>query len=194
MKKILFVPIAVLLMTLVYQTANAQCGSHHKKRNTASAVRVHYNNAPSVDVVAIAINSPVHTTLVAAVKAAGLVNTLQGEGPFTVFAPTNGAFNKLPEGTVETLLQPANKSSLTNILTYHVLSGNFDSTTLVNTIKSNGGKVNLPTVSGGTLTAMIKGDKVMLKDENGGLATITAVDLEGTNGVVHIIDTVVLPK
>ena len=131
---------------------------------------------------------------VAAVKAAGLVSTLQGDGPFTVFAPTNGAFNKLPEGTVATLLKPENKATLTNILTYHVLSGSFDSTTLVNTIKSNGGKVNLPTVSGGTLTAMIKGDKVMLKDENGGVSTITAVDLEGTNGIIHVIDSVVLPK
>lgn len=194
MKKSLFVPIVILLMSLVYQTANAQCNAHHKKHKKASAVRVHYNNAPSEDIVSIAINSPVHTTLVAAVKAAGLVGTLQGDGPFTVFAPTNGAFNKLPEGTVETLLKPSNKTTLTNILTYHVLSGKFDSTTLVNTIKANGGKVNLPTVSGGTLTAMIKGDKVMLKDENGGISTITAVDLEGTNGVIHIIDTVVLPK
>ena len=175
----------------IHQNLHAQCGAHKKK---ASAVRVHYNNAPSDDIISIAINSPVHTTLVAAIKAVGLVNTLQGDGPFTVFAPTNGAFNKLPEGTVETLVQPANKATLTNILTYHVLSGNFDSTTLVNTIKSNGGKVNLPTVSGGTLTAMIKGDKVMLKDENGGVANITAVDLKGTNGIIHVIDSVVLPK
>jgi len=191
MKKIFLLPLAVLLMTFVFQTANAQCNSHHKK---AKAVRVHYNNASANDVVSIAINSPVHTTLVAAVKAAGLVGTLQGDGPFTVFAPTNGAFNKLPEGTVSTLLEPANKATLTNILTYHVLSGNFDSTTLVNTIKSNDGQVNLPTISGGTLTAMIKGDKVMLKDENGGVSTITAVDLKGSNGIIHIIDTVVLPK
>ncbi len=194
MKKSLFVPVVILLMSLGYQTINAQCGTHHKKQRKASTVRVHYNNAPSEDIVSIAINSPVHTTLVAVVKAAGLVGTLQGDGPFTVFAPTNGAFNKLPDGTVETLLKPSNKTTLTNILTYHVLSGKFDSTTLVNTIKANGGKVNLPTVSGGILTAMIKGDKVMLKDENDGISTITAVDLEGTNGIIHIIDTVVLPK
>ncbi len=191
MKKILLLPIAVLMMVFIAQTATAQCGSHKQK---AKAVRVHYNNASSDDIVSIAINSPVHTTLVAAVKAADLVGTLQSEGPFTVFAPTNGAFNKLPEGTVETLLKPTNKTTLTNILTYHVLSGNFDSTTLVNTIKSNGGKVNLPTVNGGTLTAMIKGDKVMLKDEKGGTSTITAVDLKGSNGIIHVIDTVVLPK
>jgi len=191
MKKILLLPITVFLLTFVFQTANAQCNSHQKK---AKAVRVHHNNSSFDDVVSIAVNSPVHTTLVAAVKAAGLVGTLQGDGPFTVFAPTNGAFNKLPEGTVSTLLEPANKATLTNILTYHVLSGNFDSTTLVNTIKSNDGQVNLPTISGGTLTAMIKGDKVMLKDENGGVSTITAVDLKGANGIIHIIDTVVLPK
>ena len=191
MKKILLFPIALLLMTFVCQSVNAQCNSHKKK---AQAVRVHHNNTSSDDIVSIAINSPVHTTLVAAVKAAGLVGTLQGDGPFTVFAPTNGAFNKLPDGTVSTLLEPGNKATLTNILTYHVLSGNFDSTTLVNTIKSNGGQVNLPTVSGGTLTAMIKGDKVMLKDENGGVSTITAVDLKGSNGIIHVIDTVVLPK
>lgn len=183
-------------MVLLTFQANAQCGSsssHHQSRK-AKPIRVHYNNAPTQDIVTIAVNSPVHTTLVAAVKAADLVSTLQSEGPFTVFAPTNGAFNKLPEGTVETLLKPSNKSTLTNILTYHVLSGKFDATTLVNTIKANGGSVNLPTVSGGTLTAMIKGDKVMLKDENGGVSNITAVDLEGTNGIVHVIDSVVLPK
>ncbi|MEM1119239.1 MAG: fasciclin domain-containing protein [Bacteroidota bacterium] len=191
MKKILLVPIAILSLLFMAQSVSAQCGSHKQR---ASAVRVHYSSGGSDDVVSIAVNSPVHTTLVAAVKAAGLVGTLQSDGPFTVFAPTNGAFNKLPEGTVETLLKPANKATLTNILTYHVLSGNFDSTTLVNTIKSNGGKVNLPTVSGGTLTAKIKGDKVMLQDENGGTSTITAVDLKGSNGIVHIIDTVVLPK
>ena len=129
-----------------------------------------------------------------AVKAAGLVSTLQGDGPFTVFAPTNGAFNKLPEGTVKNLLAPANKSTLVNILTYHVISGNFDANTLVNTIKSNNGKVNLPTVNGGTLTAMIKGEKVFLKDEQGGISTITAVDLKGSNGIIHVIDSVVLPK
>lgn len=193
MKKILLIPMATLLMCLFVQDVFAQCNSsHHKKK--ASAVRVHYNNASSNDIIDIALGSPVHTTLVAAVKAADLVSTLQGDGPFTVFAPTNGAFNKLPERTVATLLEPANKATLANILTYHVLSGTFDATTLVNTIKSNGGKVNLPTVSGGTLTAMINGDKVMLKDEKGGVSTITAVDLKGSNGIIHIIDTVVLPK
>lgn len=187
----MLLPILAFFLVFTQSGLSAQCGSHHKK---ASAKNVSYKSSSHKDIVDIAIGSPVHTTLVAAVKSAGLVSTLQGDGPFTVFAPTNGAFNKLPEGTVTTLLQPENKATLTNILTYHVLSGNFDATTLINTIKSNGGKVNLPTVSGGTLMAMIKGDKVQLKDENGGISTITAVDLKGKNGVVHVIDTVVLPK
>jgi uncharacterized surface protein with fasciclin (FAS1) repeats len=146
------------------------------------------------DVVDIAIGSENHTTLVAAVKAADLVATLKGTGPFTVFAPTNGAFNKLPEGTVATLLKPENKAQLAKILTYHVVSGNLDAAAVMSAIKSGKGKAVVTTVSGGTLTATIDGGKVKLTDEKGGSAFVTATDLKGSNGVIHVIDSVVLPK
>lgn len=146
------------------------------------------------NIVEIAVGSKDHTTLVAAVKAAGLVETLQGAGPFTVFAPVNSAFDKLPAGTVETLLKPENKGMLTNILTYHVVAGNLDSKAVVAAIKQGNGKAELTTVSGGKLWAMLDGKNVVLKDEKGGKSIVTAVDLKGTNGVIHVIDTVVLPK
>jgi len=146
------------------------------------------------DVVDIAIGSADHTTLVAAVKAADLVTTLKGKGPFTVFAPTNAAFNKLPAGTVESLLKPENKAQLAKILTYHVVSGNVDAAAVVAAIKSGNGKAVLTTVSGGKLTASMDMGKVKLTDESGNSAFVTAADLKGTNGVVHVIDGVVLPK
>ena len=146
------------------------------------------------DVVDIAIGSADHTTLVAAVKAADLVSTLKGEGPFTVFAPTNEAFNKLPAGTVDNLLKPENKAQLAKILTYHVVSGNLDAAAVMAAIKSGKGKVVLTTVSGGKLTASIDMGKVKLTDESGNSAYVTATDLKGSNGVVHVIDGVVLPK
>ena len=145
-------------------------------------------------VVDVAISSKAHTTLVAAVKAADLVATLQSAGPFTVFAPTNDAFAKLPKGTVESLLKPENKATLAKILTYHVVAGNLDATAVLKAIKDGNGKVTLKTVSGGTLTASLKGGKVILTDEKGGIATVTATDLKAGNGVVHVIDAVVLPK
>lgn len=151
-------------------------------------------SANQTDIVDIAVGSKDHTTLVAAVKAAGLVETLKSAGPFTVFAPTNEAFGKLPAGTVESLLEEKNKPTLTAVLTYHVVSGNIDSKTLVGQIKAGKGKATVKTVQGGTLTASMKGDKVILTDEKGGVATITAVDLAGSNGVIHVIDGVVLPK
>lgn len=146
------------------------------------------------DVVDIAIGSADHTTLVAAVKAADLVTTLKGEGPFTVFAPTNAAFNKLPAGTVESLLKPENKAQLAKILTYHVVSGNLDAAGVVAAIKSGKGKAELTTVSGGKLTASMDMGKVKLTDESGNSGLVTAADLKGSNGVVHVIDGVVLPK
>lgn len=146
------------------------------------------------DVVDIAIGSADHTTLVAAVKAADLVNTLKSKGPFTVFAPTNAAFGKLPSGTVESLLKPENKAALAKILTYHVVSGNLDAAAVVAAIKSGNGKVVLTTVSGGKLTGSMEDGKVKLTDETGKSAFVTAADLKGTNGVVHVIDGVVLPK
>ncbi len=146
------------------------------------------------DVVDIAIGSSDHTTLVAAVKAADLVTTLKSAGPFTVFAPTNDAFAKLPEGTVENLLKPENKAKLANILTYHVVSGNLDAAAVLDAIKKGDGKVVLTTVSGGKLSASLDMGKVKLTDESGNSAYVTAADLKGTNGVIHVIDGVVLPK
>ncbi len=145
-------------------------------------------------VVDIAVGSESHTTLVAAVKAADLVATLQGAGPFTVFAPVNAAFEKLPDGTVPTLLKPENKASLTKVLTYHVVAGNIDAAAVVKAITDGKGKAVLTTVSGGKLTASIVDGKVILTDENGGTATVTATDLKAENGIVHVIDGVVLPK
>ena len=145
-------------------------------------------------VVDVAVGSKAHTTLVAAVKAAGLVETLQGAGPFTVFAPTNEAFAKLPKGTVESLLKPENKATLTKILTYHVVAGNLDAAAVLAAIKAGNGKVTVKTVSGGSLTASLKNGKVILTDEKGGTATVTATDLKAGNGVIHVIDGVVMPK
>jgi uncharacterized surface protein with fasciclin (FAS1) repeats len=145
-------------------------------------------------VVDIAVGSPAHTTLVAAVKAGGLVETLQGAGPFTVFAPTNDAFGKLPAGTVESLLKPEAKSTLVKILTYHVIAGSFEAAAVVKAIEDGKGSAKLKTVSGGTLTASLKDGKVILTDENGKTSTVVAADLKSGNGVVHVIDSVVLPK
>lgn len=149
---------------------------------------------PSKTIVENAVNSKDHTTLVAAVKAADLVETLQGDGPFTVFAPTNMAFEKLPMGTVESLLKPENKKTLQTILTYHVLAGKHSAADIMKDIKKGNGKATYKTVSEGTLTAMMKGKKVMLMDENGGMATVTIADVNQSNGVIHVIDGVVLPK
>jgi uncharacterized surface protein with fasciclin (FAS1) repeats len=145
-------------------------------------------------VVDIAVGSKDHSTLVAAVKAAGLVETLQSAGPFTVFAPTNAAFAKLPAGTVENLLKAENKATLAKILTYHVVAGNLDAAAVVAAIKAGNGKAVVKTVSGGSLTASLKNGKVILTDEKGGVATVVATDLKAGNGIVHVIDTVVLPK
>ncbi len=148
----------------------------------------------SKDVVDIAISSPDHTTLVAAVKAADLVTTLKSAGPFTVFAPTNAAFDKLPAGTVTTLLKPENKAQLAKILTYHVVASNLDAAAVTAAIKAGKGKAVVTTVSGGKLTASLDKDKVMLTDESGKTAYVVVADLKGSNGVVHVIDGVVLPK
>lgn len=145
-------------------------------------------------VVDIAVGSKDHTTLVAAVKAADLVGTLQGAGPFTVFAPTNAAFAKLPAGTVASLLKTENKSTLAKILTYHVIAGSFNAAAVVKAIKDGGGSVTLKAVSGGNLVASIKEGKVILTDENGAFATVVATDLKAENGLVHVLDAVVLPK
>jgi uncharacterized surface protein with fasciclin (FAS1) repeats len=152
------------------------------------------STAQNKDVVDIAISSEDHTTLVAAVKAAGLVETLKSEGPFTVFAPTNDAFAKLPDGTVESLLKKENKEKLTAILTYHVVAGNLMATDVLEAIKAGDGKAVLTTVQGGKLSATLDGEKVKLMDENGNASYVTATDLKGTNGVVHVISSVIMPK
>jgi uncharacterized surface protein with fasciclin (FAS1) repeats len=151
-------------------------------------------NAQKKDIVDIAIGSDAHTTLVAAVKAADLVSVLKGDGPFTVFAPVNDAFAKLPAGTVDNLLKPENKATLSKILTYHVVAGNLDAAAVLAAIKKGNGSVTLTTVSGGKLIASLDNGKVKLTDEKGGSAYVTTTDLKGSNGVIHVIDAVVLPK
>jgi uncharacterized surface protein with fasciclin (FAS1) repeats len=148
---------------------------------------------PTKNIVENAVNSKDHTTLVAAVKAAGLVETLEGPGPFTVFAPTNEAFDKLPTGTVDTLLKPENLDQLKKILTYHVVAGKLTSKDIAKQIKAGKGKATLTTVEGGTLTAMMQGGKLVLTDEKGGTATVTIADVYQSNGMIHVIDTVLMP-
>ena len=147
------------------------------------------------NIVENAVNSADHTTLVAAVKAAGLVDTLAGKGPFTVFAPTNAAFDKLPAGTVQTLLLPENKGMLTKVLTYHVVAGKYDSKKLAQLIKKGGGEARLTTVSGGTLTARMNGmNGISLTDEKGGTSNVTTANVYQSNGVIHVVDTVLMPR
>ncbi|MBX9682520.1 MAG: fasciclin domain-containing protein [Hyphomicrobium sp.] len=147
---------------------------------------------PSKNIVENAVNSKDHTTLVAAVKAAGLVDTLSSKGPFTVFAPVNGAFDKLPEGTVATLLKPENKEKLAGVLTYHVVAGKLSAADLEAQAKANGGKVELKTVAGGTITLMESGGGWVVVDAKGDKAKITIADVNQSNGVIHVIDTVLL--
>ena len=148
---------------------------------------------PTQNIVQNAVNSPVHTTLVAAVKAAGLVDTLSSPGPFTVFAPTNDAFAKLPAGTVDTLVMPANKAALTNILTYHVVSGTVTAADLMAMIRAGGGRATLTTVQGEPLYASMMGDTIMLTDAKGGTAHVTQGNVMQSNGVIHVIDSVLMP-
>lgn len=169
----------------------------------ASAPKVYAQKNPMVggaamyatkDIVDNAVNSKDHTTLVQAVQAAGLVETLKSAGPFTVFAPTNEAFNKLPAGTVETLVKPENKATLTKILTYHVVAGKLNAKDIAAKIKAGGGKTTFATVQGGTLTAAMQGQKLVLTDEKGGTSTVTIADVNQKNGVIHVVDTVLMPN
>ncbi len=146
------------------------------------------------DIVDNAVNSKDHTTLVTAVKAAGLVETLKGKGPFTVFAPTNAAFDALPPGTVETVLKPENKAMLTKVLTYHVVAGKMDSKAIMKAIKKGKGKAMLTTVSGDTLTASMNGSDLVLTDEKGGMSKVTIANVKQSNGVIHVVDTVLMPN
>lgn len=183
MKKIFLSAIVVVAMaftTNVYAQKNPMVGG-----------AAMYDNK---DIVDNAINSKDHTTLVAAVKAAGLVETLKTAGPFTVFAPTNAAFDKLPAGTVDALVKPENKATLTKVLTYHVVAGKLGSKEIAAAIKAGGGKAELTTVQGGKLWAWMDGKKLVLKDEKGGTATVTIADVFQSNGVIHVVDTVLMPK
>jgi uncharacterized surface protein with fasciclin (FAS1) repeats len=186
MKMLKLLPIAIL--SLVLSTASfAQMG----KEKTVEVGAAMY---PSKNIVENAVNSKDHTTLVAAVKAADLVETLKSDGPFTVFAPVNSAFDKLPAGTVESLLKPENKSKLSGVLTYHVVAGKWDSKSIAKMIKDGNGTAEVTTVAGGKLWIMMKGNDVVLKDESGGMAKVTIKDVYQKNGVIHVIDSVLLPK
>ncbi len=180
--------IAVLLLTVVALTATSALAGD---KNPVVGGQPMY---ATKDIIDNAVNSADHTTLVAAVKAAGLVDTLKGPGPFTVFAPTNEAFAKLPAGTVENLLKPENKDALTKILTYHVVAGRLSAMDLRKQIKAGNGQAELKTVSGGTLTVMMQGKNIVLKDEKGGMSTITIPNVFQSNGVIHVVDAVVLPN
>jgi uncharacterized surface protein with fasciclin (FAS1) repeats len=179
------------LITTALALALFEAGAAHAQQDPMVGGAAMY---PTKNIIDNAVNSQDHTTLVAAVKTAGLVDTLKGPGPFTVFAPTNQAFAKLPAGTEETFLKPENKETLTKILTYHVVAGKVSSKDLVKMIKDGHGTATLKTVGGGTLTAMVQGGKIMLKDERGGISTVTIADVFQSNGVIHVIDTVLMPN
>jgi uncharacterized surface protein with fasciclin (FAS1) repeats len=187
------------LFSLAFAAVLCTAGTHHasaQAKMTPGTVMVGgMAMYPAKNIVENAVNSKDHTTLVAAVKAASLVETLQGKGPFTVFAPVNDAFENLPAGTVETLLKPENKAMLSKVLTYHVVAGNLTAEKIMAAIKAGKGTATLKTVSGGTLKAMMNGPKnVVLMDESGNVASISTYDVTQSNGVIHVIDKVLLPK
>jgi uncharacterized surface protein with fasciclin (FAS1) repeats len=184
MKKTFFATLAVAALAIGSLTAAAQTNP------TVGGAAMY----PTKTIVENAVNSPIHKTLVAAVKAGGLVDTLNSPGPFTVFAPTDDAFAKLPAGTVDTLVKPENKDTLVKILTYHVVAGKVSSKQLAKMIKEGGGKATLKTVQGEDLTATMSGGKIMLTDAKGGMATVTTADVFQSNGVIHVIDTVLMPS
>ena len=189
MKKLVF---AFFLMAMtVGFGANVASAQMMKGGNPMVGGAAMYKNK---DIVDNAVNSKDHTTLVAAVKAAGLVDTLKTKGPFTVFAPTNMAFEKLPAGTVNTLVMPENKTMLTKILTYHVVSGNMDSKKIMKAIKKGNGKAMFKTVAGGMLTASMNGNSLVLTDEKGGMSMVTIANVKQSNGVIHVVDTVLMPN
>lgn len=188
-KKTLFTSMAVATFALFTMGAIAQMGNSMSDPMVGGAAMY-----PSKNIVENAINSPINKTLVAAVKAAGLVDTLEGAGPFTVFAPTDDAFAKLPAGTVDTLVKPENKDQLTKILTYHVVAGKISSKDLMKWIKKGNGTYSAKTVEGGSLTFTTEMGKIKITDEKGGTAWITTADVFQSNGVIHVIDTVLMPS
>jgi uncharacterized surface protein with fasciclin (FAS1) repeats len=190
MKKILTM-VVLLIAIMSTKNSNAQGNMKMKEMTVEVGGAPMY---PSKNIIENAMNSNDHTTLVAALKAAGLVETLQGKGPFTVFAPTNAAFDKLPAGTVDNLVKPGNKALLKSILTYHVVPGKLESGELMKWIKKGKGTTELKTVQGGTLWIMQNADGLWIKDEKGDTAKITIKDVNQSNGVIHVIDTVLMPQ
>ena len=182
---------AILLLSVGMLVASSAASAQMMKENPMVGGAAMY---PTKTIVDNAMNSADHTTLVAAVKAADFVDTLKGTGPFTVFAPTNAAFDQLPAGTVDSLLKPENKSMLTKVLTYHVVAGNYDAKTLAGLITRGKGKARLKTVSGGTLWAMMDGSDIVLRDEKGGTSKVTTADVYQSNGVIHVINMVLMPN
>jgi uncharacterized surface protein with fasciclin (FAS1) repeats len=181
----------ILFMLVAMLAASSAASAQMMKENPMVGGAAMY---PTKTIVDNAMNSADHTTLVAAVKAAGLVDTLKGNGPFTVFAPTNAAFEQLPAGTVDNLLKPENKSMLTKVLTYHVVAGKYDAQALAKLIAKGKGKASLKTVSGGTLWAMMDGSNIVLRDEKGGTSTVTTADVYQSNGVIHVVNMVLMPN
>jgi uncharacterized surface protein with fasciclin (FAS1) repeats len=186
-KKLFVMLLAAAAIAIANQSVFAQMSDMNPMVGGAAMLR-------SRDIIDNAVNSQDHTTLVAAVTAAGLVDTLKSKGPFTVFAPTNDAFAKLLAGTVDSLLKPENKGTLTKVLTYHVLTGKFDSDAIAKRIKSGNGKATFKTVSGDTLTAWMDGSTLVLRDEKGGTSRVTIGNVYQSNGVIHVVDTVLLPN
>ena len=188
MKKFKLITLFLMVLTMSFGGA-VQAQQMKEKSKMVGGAEMY----PTKNIVENAAKSKDHTTLVAAITAADLAGVLQGEGPFTVFAPTNAAFAKLPAGTVETLLKPENKEMLQGILTYHVLAGDFKAADVVTAIKKSNGTATFKTVNGGELQAMMDGSNVKIKDAAGNVATVTMADVNQSNGVIHVIDTVLLP-
>lgn len=182
--------VAVLLLTGTLLSVTSVAQNKNEKTVMVGGAAMY----PSKNIVENAVNSKDHTTLVAAVKAAGLVETLQSAGPFTVFAPTDAAFGKLPAGTVDNLVKPENKGALTGVLTYHVVQGRISSKDLAQWVKKGNGTYEMTTVQGGKLWVISKDNKLWLKDENGGMASVSIADVNQSNGVIHVVDGVLLPK
>ncbi len=185
----LFIGLVVLTLSVAFGSSTASAQMYTDNPMVGGAAMYKTKN-----IVENAVNSADHTTLVAAVKAAGLVDTLASAGPFTVFAPVNSAFDKLPAGTVATLLKPENKDTLVKILTYHVVAGNISSKAVLKAIKKGKGKAELTTVAGGRIYAMLEGKKVVIMDEKGGKSYVTIADVKQSNGVIHVVDSVLLPN
>lgn len=190
MKRIMMLPVMAFVLIALQSTDSFAKGDEKKEKTVMVGGAPMY---PSKNIVENAVNSKDHTTLVAAVKAAGLVETLMSAGPFTVFAPVNSAFDMLPKGTVETLLKPENKGQLTSVLTYHVVAGNLDAAELMKWVKKGNGKAELTTVQGGKLKIVQDGKKLWVVDAKGGKAMVTTADVHQSNGVIHVIDHVLMP-